>query len=260
MYSLVSIREEVFVSCQHLLQMLADPPELLSERLPHESLTNPEPTWFDTFVERSLYLASLLKKFAEETERLGNKDAHAATLVLKCALIGVVGMEADVYRDDPDRFWAAVGKHLRTRSGKNFRRMARDLGKALLGFDKATATIELSLDPVQAERDPESVHTRESESPASKNGASEETSPPRLVRAWNLYQEAMTEKPELAAKTDRDVYEWIAENLIENGDPGLPEFATFSRYIREGRLRTGQQKHQPRGGRTGRSVVHRNSV
>ncbi len=73
-------------------------------------------------------------------------------------------------------------------------------------------------------------------------------------QAYESYEYAMSQKPELADKTDDDVYNWLKE-------AGLPEYElpesceTWKRYVRHGRWVNGTQKTSPRKGRTGRSIT-----
>lgn len=75
-----------------------------------------------------------------------------------------------------------------------------------------------------------------------------------------VYAESKREK----RLEDREAYDWLIEYGIDASkgeagelvDYGLPAFATWSRYLREARKATGEQKYTPRHARpTGRSVV-----
>ena len=54
--------------------------------------------------------------------------------------------------------------------------------------------------------------------------------------------------------TDREAYDWLDAEGPTEYDP-LPTFTTWSRSLRKARQLLGEQKHKPRAGRTGRSVV-----
>lgn len=54
-------------------------------------------------------------------------------------------------------------------------------------------------------------------------------------------------------KSDRKAYEWLKEH--GPADYVLPSYQTWCRNVRHGRKHYGTQKNQPRGGRTGRSIV-----
>ena len=59
--------------------------------------------------------------------------------------------------------------------------------------------------------------------------------------------------------TDRDAYDWLDDEGPTEYDP-LPTFTTWSRSLRKARQLLGEQKHKPRAGRTGRSVVRRDEL
>ena len=74
---------------------------------------------------------------------------------------------------------------------------------------------------------------------------------PRFEQAYRSFCLAET-------KLEREVtapeaYEWLKENGPD--DYPLPDFGTWSRYVREGRAWHDNRKNSPRGGRTGRSIV-----
>ena len=70
------------------------------------------------------------------------------------------------------------------------------------------------------------------------------------LRAYQQYQ--MAEKS-LGDTTDRQAYDWLKERVEET--ERLPDFNTWTRYLRTARKFYGTQKNTPRGGRTGRSIV-----
>jgi hypothetical protein len=70
--------------------------------------------------------------------------------------------------------------------------------------------------------------------------------------AWGQYQDALRRNPEFGENPkDRDVYTWLAEH----DEAELPEFSTWSKYVRAARGAKGAQKNTPRAGREGRSVA-----
>jgi hypothetical protein len=82
---------------------------------------------------------------------------------------------------------------------------------------------------------------------------------PRHKKAWNAYQQGAEALADGA--TDRQVHAWLKEqedNFAGSNvgdDYELPDFATWSTYLRDVRRATGQQKKLPRRGRTSRSIV-----
>jgi hypothetical protein len=75
---------------------------------------------------------------------------------------------------------------------------------------------------------------------------------PAEEKAYQSYDVAINQKPELAGKTDKEVYKWLKPNGID--DYILPTFNTWQRQVRAGRNKYGTQKNTPRGGRTSPSV------
>ena len=86
---------------------------------------------------------------------------------------------------------------------------------------------------------------------------------------------AMTDRPSRAAETayrayqlaeetignrigDKDAYEWLRENGPD--EYTLPPYENWARYLRQARQHYGDQKHRPRKGRTGRSIVHLSEI
>lgn len=70
------------------------------------------------------------------------------------------------------------------------------------------------------------------------------------ILAYQSYEYAIQQSPELAERTDKDVYDW----LKKHGMPGeeqydLPSFETWSRYVRAGRKANNAQKNTSRNGR-----------
>jgi hypothetical protein len=84
---------------------------------------------------------------------------------------------------------------------------------------------------------------------------------PRCQRvAIEQYQEALRRNPAFGAKpTDREVYDWYRERG-EDGTHDLPDFETWSRYLRAVRRALGLSKHTSRAGRAGRSIVRAGQV
>ncbi|MCK4795435.1 MAG: hypothetical protein KAV87_67520, partial [Desulfobacteraceae bacterium] len=71
--------------------------------------------------------------------------------------------------------------------------------------------------------------------------------------AYQSYDYAITQKPELADTKDDETYDW----LKENGPPDyeLPSCETWKRQVRAGRKRHGTQKNTLRAGRSGHSTA-----
>ena len=66
-------------------------------------------------------------------------------------------------------------------------------------------------------------------------------------KAYQSCEYAIQKEPELADKTDRDVYNWLKEN--GTADYKFPDFETWSRYVRAGRKHYGIHRNLPRTGR-----------
>jgi hypothetical protein len=83
--------------------------------------------------------------------------------------------------------------------------------------------------------------------------------PPAREKAYRQYLDAVEKNPTLLSEaTDREVYDWLQEHA--EGEQ-LPTYATWSKYVREGRNHYGTSKHTPRTGRpTGKSVVRRDDI
>jgi hypothetical protein len=81
---------------------------------------------------------------------------------------------------------------------------------------------------------------------------------PSRSKAYGQWQDAIRRNAALHDATDREVYDWLNENL-DDGEQ-LPTFPTWRRYVSEGRKAYSTSKHTSRAGRTGRSVVNRNKV
>jgi hypothetical protein len=77
--------------------------------------------------------------------------------------------------------------------------------------------------------------------------------PPRHARAASLLKAALEEKPELNGMTDEEVYFYIRENTVDQGEH-LPDKETFLRYLRAVRKHMGKKKNFPVRGRTSRSA------
>jgi len=84
--------------------------------------------------------------------------------------------------------------------------------------------------------------------------------PPSREKAFRQYLDAVAKEPNrLTGASDSEVYSSVKENL-EAGE-GLPNFATWSRYLREAREFYSAQKNTPRSGRpTGKSVVREDQI
>lgn len=86
----------------------------------------------------------------------------------------------------------------------------------------------------------------------------EEPLRPSREKAYRLFQWAMEQNPNL--KTDRDVYDWLNERTDVPEE--LPNFPTWSKYLRESRAHHGDHKHTPRTKKrpSGKSVVLRDQI
>lgn len=99
----------------------------------------------------------------------------------------------------------------------------------------------------------------EANAPDEQTATAKANLPPSRLRAWSLYMQAVAEEPELQRKTDRETHDWITDNLLDKGE-SIPPFATWRRYLSEARAAFNQRKHEPRSGRTGRSIVRRDQI
>ena len=74
--------------------------------------------------------------------------------------------------------------------------------------------------------------------------------------AYQSYQYAINQNPDIAEANDNDVYNWLKENGFSEDDSyELPSPETWKRHIRSCRKAHGAQKNTPRKGRAGRSIV-----
>lgn len=84
-------------------------------------------------------------------------------------------------------------------------------------------------------------------------GDKEQTLRPSIVKAYQSYEIAIKQNPQLTGKKDKDVYDWLKEYGHE--DYRLPAFETWQRYLRAGRNHYGTQKNTPRAGRTPKNAT-----
>lgn len=79
--------------------------------------------------------------------------------------------------------------------------------------------------------------------------------------AYQSYQYAINQNPDIAEANDNDVYNWLKENGFSEDDSyELPSLETWKRYLRYGRKAHGTQKNTRRKGRTGRSIVKASQI
>lgn len=84
--------------------------------------------------------------------------------------------------------------------------------------------------------------------------------PNRIRKAAEQYRQA-AEAMDEPKPTDKDAYEKLSKaHQREGAADELPDFATWSRYLRDYRRRTDGQKNKPRRGRSGRSIQHRSQL
>ena len=93
------------------------------------------------------------------------------------------------------------------------------------------------------------IHKQGEREPAQE----EEKLRPALAKAWSSYHFGESSLSTMCDQvTDQTVYQWL-----ENNGPkeyALPQFNTWSRYVREARKILGRNKNAPRTGRKGRSI------
>jgi hypothetical protein len=82
---------------------------------------------------------------------------------------------------------------------------------------------------------------------------------PSRVKAYGQYLNAVGTNPHLTGATDREVFDWLEEHT-EEGEH-LPNYAAWSRYLRDARQFHDTSKNTPRIGRqTGKSVVSEHEI
>ena len=57
---------------------------------------------------------------------------------------------------------------------------------------------------------------------------------------------------------DKEAYEWLCE--FRPTEYTLPPYENWARYLRQARQHYSDQKHRPRTGRTGHSIVHQSEI
>ncbi len=97
-----------------------------------------------------------------------------------------------------------------------------------------------------------------------KPGAREPTRPGRLkpsqAKAYGQWKRAIELNAELDGASDRTVYDWVAENMLDEGEKP-PAFGTWARQLRAGRSFHGNQKNEPRVSRPhGKSIVRKRQI
>lgn len=63
-----------------------------------------------------------------------------------------------------------------------------------------------------------------------------------------------------ASVTDREMYDYLREELDEESGYRLPRYETWERYVREGREYHGTQKNSSPAGRSGKSLVRNDQI
>jgi hypothetical protein len=79
---------------------------------------------------------------------------------------------------------------------------------------------------------------------------------PAAENAYRAYQEAAEKHS--ARIDDKKAYEWL--RTFRKTEHALPPYENWARYLRQARQHYGDQKHRPRKGRTGRSIVHPSEI
>jgi hypothetical protein len=79
---------------------------------------------------------------------------------------------------------------------------------------------------------------------------------PAAENAYRAYQEAAEKHG--ARIDDKKAYEWL--RTFRKTEHALPPYENWARYLRQARQHYRDQKHQPRKGRTGRSIVHPSEI
>jgi len=83
----------------------------------------------------------------------------------------------------------------------------------------------------------------------------------RQMLAYQCYEYAISQNPNLAEANDNEIYNWLKINgLPGDGSYTLPSCETWKRYLRYGRKAHGTQKNTPRKGRAGRSIVKASQI
>jgi DNA-binding NtrC family response regulator len=94
-----------------------------------------------------------------------------------------------------------------------------------------------------------------------EEGAEARRLPPSREKAYQLFRWALEQSPDLADRSDAEVFDWLQRDPRVEGE-GLPDRSdTFERYLREARTHYDDHKHLPRAGRPlGRSTVRPHQV
>ena len=87
-------------------------------------------------------------------------------------------------------------------------------------------------------------------------GHTSERPSPAAEMAYRAYQEAAEKHG--ARIDDKKAYEWL--RTFRKTEHALPPYENWARYLRQARQHYRDQKHQPRKGRTGRSIVHPSEI
>lgn len=122
-------------------------------------------------------------------------------------------------------------------------------------------TIDHHAAKLLAALDSRTVDKRTGAQPAGTSGAdsSQCRLKPSHEKAYSQYKAAIAREPRLAEATDQEVYEYVRDNLLDDGER-LPKLETWTRHVRAGRTANGERKNQPRAGRVGRSVVRAHEI
>ncbi len=109
--------------------------------------------------------------------------------------------------------------------------------------------------------DPPAESTKRAAVPLSPTvGSAWDELPDRVLAACSSYRIA-EQRMDPPAKTDREAYEWLEEHSELTEGYTLPSFETWTRYLRDGRQKIGEQKNRPRSGRSaGSSIVSQDVV
>ncbi|UCG47132.1 MAG: hypothetical protein JSU94_16745 [Phycisphaerales bacterium] len=125
-------------------------------------------------------------------------------------------------------------------------------GRAHVVREKLLHIASMAYKDLQAEKPTETRAEAERVPSLGDGGGSDLSKAVRL--AYQSYEYALSQKPELEGRPDNEVYEWLRENGAPEGYE-LPSRDTWKRQVRAGRKYHGTQKNTPRAGREGGSVI-----
>ena len=114
--------------------------------------------------------------------------------------------------------------------------------------------VRVAWDEIQTAREIQAEQETKAGKELSKNANNSLAKSERL--AYQSYEYAIGQSPELADATDDSIYHWLKQNGVGEDDYKLPSCDTWKRQVRAGRKHHGTQKNSARAGRSGGSITH----